>query len=386
QSNIITLNTVNKFLMRDEASIEGQFTTNNSNSDSGGKTKDQTNPNSTNEGFEKYLRRSNLEFISEYDRLNHSLQYDKISKPEVWIVSHGWCDSRDSFKPIASEIKKVYPEALVFTFDWSEASFNDCGTCGLGNCPMGVKRAATWIEPTAQKLKEKLNDWGFNDGNKLRVVGHSLGSILSSELSYKLPNKAAKLIALDPPAENYLMRNNITGIYHTAGNFVINSRVPLGDEKDNEWYEKQPIIPYKVNESRERRTFTFDSQSSKAFYGKHSFAGNRQYASTAHESYEIDYGYSTYFMDAGAEHQNVVKTFTRMIKDIDFRDEQTKQQRVLNLEDVWKDHSQRFIREKGKKGTDNGELEGIRENSLNHMWVKESILGFQTDNKYIKTN
>ncbi|MGL4758515.1 MAG: hypothetical protein ACRCXZ_04215 [Patescibacteria group bacterium] len=75
-----------------------------------------------------------------------------------------------------------------------------------------------------------------------------------------------------------------------------------------------------------------------------------------------------------------------MIKDIDFRDEQTKQQRVFNLEDVWKGHSQRFMREKGKKGTYNGELEGIKENSLNLMWVKEKDGNIFNEVKYIKTN
>ncbi|MGL4759764.1 MAG: hypothetical protein ACRCXZ_10625, partial [Patescibacteria group bacterium] len=135
KSNTFTLKDLKKLSIRDDDSIEGVIYTNSNKSDPNGRTKEQTNPKETNEGFKKEIRRSSLEFYSNEDREKYSYRYNNEDKPSVWIVSHGWCDTRDSFRPIADEIKKHHPQDIVFTFDWSESSFNDCGTCIVTNCP-----------------------------------------------------------------------------------------------------------------------------------------------------------------------------------------------------------------------------------------------------------
>ncbi|MGL4759545.1 MAG: hypothetical protein ACRCXZ_09505, partial [Patescibacteria group bacterium] len=197
-------------LMNDPDNIESDIIVNGDNSDTDGRLKSTTHPDQTRSNFKKDLRRINLNFVDENDRkeyqnnLNKS-QTNTSTHPNIWIVSHGWCDDKSSFEPIAQEVKKIYPEDIVFTLDWSEASFNDCGIVpGIGNNPPGVARVGTWIKPSAKQIRDKLLKWGLKDWSKLRLVGHSMGTIMSRELSnvyLGVEGKGALLIALDPPAE-----------------------------------------------------------------------------------------------------------------------------------------------------------------------------------------
>ena len=336
KSNIFKLNSYQKLFDKD-GTIEKIINVDGFLSDKSGITKFDKSPTSVKEGFDRNKRRVNLEFISPIDRTKYATQYPNDAKPAVWVVSHGWCDTRTSFKKIAEEIKQVYPDDIVFTLDWSEAGFNDCGVlkCGTANCPEGVRRAATWIEPVADSVKLALQAWGFNDnGNNLRVAGHSLGSILSGELSNKYEKKAAILIAMDPPSENnsgivttikgviededkkygciksvsedlydWIIRNSPSIRNSTYCYLVPKYAI---DETLNKYHESLGEKKYRVNTIKDRGKFNEQAQRSRAFYGKFSFAGNRTFAATAHESYEVDYHMRNVYADKGVEHQHIV--------------------------------------------------------------------------------
>jgi hypothetical protein len=250
----------------------------------------------------------------------------------------------------------------------------------------GVRRAATWIEPSAQKIKERLNDWGFKDSNNLRVLGHSLGSILSSELSHKfgdkLENRASLFIALDPPSENGGYDTTRGGLFNALIGTQIETRTKSDDEINKD-YEAKGITPYMVNNERNRTPFLISSRKSRSFYGKFSFAGNRILAAGANESYEIDYGLKNYFKDVGAEHQYVVKTFEKQISQIKLLDTDTNTNRVLNLQNLWQDKTF-WEKSMGRKSSDSGELTGIVPDGLNVMNVKliDKDRGITRDQKF----
>jgi hypothetical protein len=353
-------------------SIEENLIVNGRDSSLEGKLINENNFN-LEKDFDKNNRKVRLRFIDDGDRIRYSNSYDKENKPAVWIISHGWCDTNQSFEPIAREIKKVHPNDIVMTFDWSQASFNSCGSCSGNNCPTGVVRAATWIEPTAKVLKDRLIKWGLNDGDNLRVVGHSLGSILSMELSSKYTNKAAQLIALDPPNENTkILESDLWGSKETifgAGS----AKLPKGDEKQNSTYESWGNTKYYVNNYDLRKDFNESTQHSRAFYGKFSFAGNREMASNAHESYEIDYHYNNYFSDIGAEHGHVVTTFKRLVTEIYFARNLNKEDRALHLQDIWNNRQNQWLKKLGRKNTDNGQIDGNKPDDIKTMEVAVSI-------------
>jgi hypothetical protein len=141
---------------------------------------------------------------------------------------------------------------------------------------------------------------------------------------------------------------------------------------------------YMVNNFTQRAYFKDQATISRAFYGKYSFAGNRTLASTAKESYQIDYHYNNVFADKGSEHQHVVATFVRMSNEIQFKDEASKQERVLNLPDIWNNHSNTWLREKGLEKTDTGEIDGNRPDDIRSMEVMVYKDGETNKKRYVK--
>ncbi len=287
----------------------------------------------------------------------------------------------------------------------------------LQNCPEGVRRAATWIEPTAQAVKNKLIKWGMpDDGSKIRAAGNSLGSILSGELTNKFDNKGDALIALDPPSENNSgVKSTFEGVveefdkkhycgisllkevvirkfvlpvivpYH-FGNCLYKSLTQDNDAILNQRHKDLGYTKYKVNLNQERGSFSNQADKSRAFYGKFSFAGNRQLASTAHESYQIDYHYGNVYADKGNEHQHVVSTYVRMANQIQLLDEDTKQYRVLHLNDIWTNHND-WIREMGIDKTDTGQIDGNKPDDILSMEVFESdSTGVKLIKRYVIAN
>lgn len=194
---------------------------------------------------------------------------------------------------MARSIKKEHKEDIVLTLDWSQASHNDKGlaACGNQNCPVGVWRAATWIGPVADQVALHLKQNGITNSNNLNLVGHSLGSILSGEISQRM-GTVPTVIALDPPSEMSLF--NGYGKGGPNGEYAVYETLPQG-------------LPQR---DKHRKRFTEYANFTRSFVGARSLAGNHPFAKTAHESVVVDFNN---FIDMGKEHGLVVDVWNNLI-------------------------------------------------------------------------
>lgn len=207
--------------------------------------------------------------LSSADRGNTDKLYNLPVDANVWVVSHGWNDDDSNFSQIADDIKAQHPEDTVLLLNWSEGSNNGDPFDG-GNC-----RASTWIKSTAQGVFDKITSvYKIKDYSKVKLVGHSLGSLMSTEISKRFGGKTSLLVALDPPSE-----------LSCFGKYEIDK----GGEK--------------------RSDFAGNSQMSRSFVGRHSLAGNQDLAKTADKSFWMEFdSVST----NSKEHAWVVQTWEKM--------------------------------------------------------------------------
>jgi hypothetical protein len=240
---------------------------------------------------------------------------------EVWIVIHGWYNDpnndpcweynymirlnsdgqngkcNDSYG-IAQQVADNNPDAIVLALDWREASGYQKGFL---DTPITVNEAAKWITPTARSVKTKLNEWGLEDANKLNFVGHSLGTLLSAEISEQFNNdgqgKANVGLLLDPASQLSPAGTNIFRDYDLDGN-TPDEQTALG--KDAEGYF--------------RNRFAY----SRVFVGANSVAGSDRLSQTAHDSFELKFNgipSGIGFEQLGKEHFEVIETFYRLNDD-----------------------------------------------------------------------
>ncbi|MBW4465549.1 MAG: hypothetical protein KME07_08925 [Pegethrix bostrychoides GSE-TBD4-15B] len=205
----------------------------------------------------------------------------------VWIISHGWNDNADSFLTLAETVKKIVGgTGNVLTLDWREASNSGTSLTFGDNA-----KAASWISPVADFAAQKLRDWGLNDGSKINLIGHSLGSLLSAEIASRF-TQVNTITALEPPAEA-----NLYGLTTGYSGYDVD-----GDTEG----------------TQSPKQFDSVSTFSRAFLGSRSIAGDAEFASHADESILMDFvgsspDDSATGIDAGQEHKWVVDTFMNLI-------------------------------------------------------------------------
>ena len=205
---------------------------------------------------------------------------------QTWIVVHGW---NSSTNPDAENIYALAEEVTanagendrVLALDWSEASNVAGGRVGVLG---GSGIAATWIAPTAEKTVEILEEnFGINStnaGQKLNLIGHSLGSFVSAEIGRVYGSEVRTITALDPASDANVQPDG----YDVDGNTEV---------------REAPA------------NFAETSKFSRSFVGATSIAGSERFASNADESYQLDFG-STTFGESIAEHGRVVATFANI--------------------------------------------------------------------------
>lgn len=184
----------------------------------------------------------------------------KLTNPNsnIWIVSHGWNGNPNSSpKSIAENVSKLHQDDVVIITDWREgAEYKVVNVNGLylPHC-----EAATWVKPTADGIYKVLTEqFGIQDGNRIRTIGHSFGSFVSATLSDKFESKGKLLIALDPALNACL-----------SGNVVIQE------------YPSEVKI----------KDFNEVAQFSNAFIGSWTLAGDRTHASTADKTIKVAISY-----------------------------------------------------------------------------------------------
>lgn len=292
-------------------------------------------------------------------RSERKVGFKEINNPvnpnQTWVVTHGWNDSSDDqpdsqedlaqlqdkikqgeIKPIgnpkaedvkinrgdlhdiAEAIKKERPNDRVLLLDWREASNNTPPGSSFGeNGAIGNWFAASWISSVAEYAVKTLNEEYGIDVQKalesLNLVGHSLGSLLSSEIGriYKTgknrrsedvvtPNNTGvkTITALDPASESNLF---------AVGGYDFDASNPGKDAFEG---------------------FATTSQFSRAFVGKTSIAGNQEFATSADESFQMDFGEN--FRAPASEHTWVVQTYKNLIEQDLKQGEPPSQERLIS--------------------------------------------------------
>jgi len=215
---------------------------------------------------------------------------------KVWIVSHGWYKNPNSedyntnyMTDLAMIIADRNPDDTILLLDWRQAS-------GYGDgLPTRVNHAAKWIIPTAKEAKAKLHQWGLTDPNKVNYIGHSLGTLMSRELSREMGG-GDLAIMLDPPSQLSwdIGESGLWG-YDLDGN-TDGIQAPGGSLGGDDYF---------------RSGFNF----SRAFVGSQSIAGNQYLTPTAHEAFRIDFYPPNFsFSNAGDEHFEVIELYENMLE------------------------------------------------------------------------
>lgn len=235
-SNRISIKNNIERLKYNQTGIEAPFVVKGDNSDTSG----FIIPYNKNERYVKFID------INE----NAGDRYDGKSK--VWILSHGWNGQLGVMNQIGQNIAKddVLKDDIVLQLDWREVSWNLLAVCS----------ASTWTRPLSFEIEKKLNEWGLKeeDYENVRLVGHSLGTILNTEIGMRLNSKPEMTISLDPPSDPCIGGYNVQD--------------PPG--WDNE------IKKSDLNKS---------GQKTRSFVGFHSIAGSQGHNRTAHISIRNDY-------------------------------------------------------------------------------------------------
>ena len=110
----------------------------------------------------------------------------------VWIVSHGMNNDRSNLSDVSNALISQTSD-IVISLDWS-------GARGV----ISPNQTDQWIRPTAKGVADKLKSWGITNGSKLNMVGHSMGTIMSTEIAKAVRDRGIQgdvtnLIYLDPP-------------------------------------------------------------------------------------------------------------------------------------------------------------------------------------------
>jgi pimeloyl-ACP methyl ester carboxylesterase len=156
--------------------------------------------------------------------------------------------------------------------DWRQASHT-------GGLPNHVCRSGTWIQQISEQTKNQLSNWGLTDPSKIKLVGHSMGTILSTEIGLRYNSQVSQSILLDPPSDP------------CPGAYNVND----------------PAGPF--NETK-KSDLDKSSLNNRALVGANSLAGNQEHARTAQKSFQINFGSST---TNDSEHGWVQETFKNMI-------------------------------------------------------------------------
>ncbi|MBD1921497.1 hypothetical protein H6F77_10380 [Microcoleus sp. FACHB-831] len=262
------------------------------------------------------------------------------SRPrQTWLIIHGWRNDSEDGKTVrlAKEIAKQKPEDRVLILDWGQAAKNEGETnIPVLNVNLGNYYATSWIRPVAEVAVQELRKRGIDNkeaSENLNLVGHSLGSMLAAEIGAvylgldpkgnRVSNEGVRvnrIIALDPPSELNV------DIFANIGGYDVDGRTPAYTAAEG----KKPRVlhPEAVDSPKKFRDV---SRFSRAFVGSRSVAGNQEFASWAHESFQMEFG------GLSDEHGRVVETFIKLISEHPFKQPGSKDS-FLDLDDS-KEHN-----------------------------------------------
>ena len=192
-------------------------------------------------------------------------QYGKDGKkPNVWIVAHGMLDSGESTNMLetTNSIESQFPNDVIIQITWTGAERADWYK--------NPQLTDEWIRPTAQKIAELLKQWGLDDPQKISLIGHSMGTMVVTEIAREYGGGTNQIIYLDPPS------------YYKLPGF---NSFRTDDRKNTDLNESNDAI-YKFNHGYSTHASPLISRAftGRAFNGEDGGCGNSGFNQTAQES------------------------------------------------------------------------------------------------------
>jgi pimeloyl-ACP methyl ester carboxylesterase len=266
---------------------------------------------------------------------NISLQLEQEGKAsnipiQTWVIIHGWNDEPSSFKELSNSLKNANPNDRVLLLDWNELVANGKrnkgdnsespdATIRLGNY-FAAKSIASVAEFVVEKLKELYGIDGETAFKSLNLIGHSLGSLVSSEIGriYKEgTNRKGQNVASLEPNETLSDGKVVGGV-----NTIIALDPP---SKLNIDFVSSNNAGYDLDGSTAKqdspKQFRDVSRFSRAFVGSRSIAGNQEFAGWANESFQMNFGFLVNRV-VSSEHTWVHQTFRNLIQEKNDKKEQ----------------------------------------------------------------
>lgn len=218
----------------------------------------------------------------------------------------GWNSDYGAFRTAGQNLLDANSNDIVLTLNWTEVAGSGANRVG-DIFDGGVYLAGSWIGVVAEKIAQHLVDWGI-DAQSLNLVGYSLGTLLSSEIAWRLKNThnlgdVATVTALDPPSE--------AGFAPPAP--TRGTPPPLASQTELRYLNG---FEYRRSDESDPVTDPVDfnsvSQFSRAFVGRTSIAGNREFAIEADEAFLVDFGSEAAFKPED-QHGSVFRVFNSLI-------------------------------------------------------------------------
>jgi peptidoglycan hydrolase-like protein with peptidoglycan-binding domain/pimeloyl-ACP methyl ester carboxylesterase len=229
--------------------------------------------------------------IWRYDTKGRSNQGIIERGKETVLIIHGWqrSDQSPNIEKLAKEASES-DDVQVLALDWS-----DIAQAGLDFLPFTPPyNTAEWIAPVAKWAYNELENSGIAP-NQLTLVGHSLGSYVSSEIARQF-GQVKNLVALDPayPATTSLL-----------GGYDID---PITDGTQSP-ADFSKVAANSLAFVVENNSLAFVVEDVVDASG--GIAGDSDKAATAEDSFVIRY--SSYDLDFVTPHENVVNVFTEAL-------------------------------------------------------------------------
>jgi len=220
---------------------------------------------------------------------------------DVVILIHGWQSSYETFNSLFTTLGSKYPDKHVVGLDWQQLADlpGDLEFGGFQARPDNTARAITYVAETITTQLQTLFDV---TGGELTVIGHSLGSLVASEIGRlygELSDPLEQLVALDPAA--------------FAKDYDLDGR---GKGQSATSFFPFPGNPFTPSDKRTVKDFNTVAQESLALVVMEELnpigglAGDNDFATTAHDSFLVDL---PFFAGPAAKHNAVISVFDSAI-------------------------------------------------------------------------
>ena len=155
-------------------------------------------------------------------------RYDPKKSRNVWIISHGMNGKTRDFYDMSEAINKQDSNAIVLLVNWEEAAAT------FGRNPTLIDQH---IQPIARGAANKLHRWGIQNGSTVNLVGHSMGTLMITEIAKELQenygvSRSNQHILLDPPSYYKVFEQFDVNDGESGNNSIYTKNLGFSDHAD----------------------------------------------------------------------------------------------------------------------------------------------------------